>query len=67
VLDIVAPAGLWPFFVECGAPAPELRAPDQTQIPPDLPEIVARYDGAVLARRSPSGSATESSGSYSAS
>lgn len=48
VLDLVAPAGLWAFFAECGEPAAELRLPDEVQIPPALPEIVSRYDGAVL-------------------
>jgi quercetin dioxygenase-like cupin family protein len=48
VLDLVAPAGLWDFFAECGEPATELRLPDEIDIPADLPEIVARYDGAVL-------------------
>lgn len=48
LLDIITPAGLWDFFVECGEPATELRLPDGVNIPPDLPEIVARYGGAVL-------------------
>jgi quercetin dioxygenase-like cupin family protein len=48
VLSIVTPRKLWDFFVECGEPAPELRVPDSTVIPPDLPSIVARYDGVVL-------------------
>jgi quercetin dioxygenase-like cupin family protein len=48
VLDLVAPAGLWKFFIECGEPARELRMPDAVVIPPDLPEIVARHHGMVL-------------------
>ena len=48
VLDIIAPAGLWDFFVECGEPATELRLPDVVKIPPDLAEIVSRYNGKVL-------------------
>src|SRR4051794_10450090 len=48
VLDLVAPARLWDFFAECGGPAGELRLPDAVEIPPALPEIVGRYDGAVL-------------------
>jgi hypothetical protein len=48
VLDIIAPAGLWDFFVECGRPAPELRAPDGPELPGNLPEIVGRYRGRVL-------------------
>jgi quercetin dioxygenase-like cupin family protein len=48
MLDIIAPAGLWDFFVECGEPATELRLPDEIVVPPDLAEIVARYGGAVL-------------------
>jgi quercetin dioxygenase-like cupin family protein len=48
MLDIVTPAGLWDFFVECGEPATELRLPDGVKIPPDLPEIVARHGGKVL-------------------
>jgi mannose-6-phosphate isomerase-like protein (cupin superfamily) len=48
VLDILAPAGLWDFFVECGEPATELRVPDAVVVPPDLAEIVTRYDGKVL-------------------
>jgi quercetin dioxygenase-like cupin family protein len=48
LLDIIAPAGLWDFFVECGEPATELRLPDAVKIPPDLPEIASRYDGKVL-------------------
>jgi quercetin dioxygenase-like cupin family protein len=48
VLDIIAPAGLWDFFVECGRPAPEQRAPDGPELPGDLPEIVERYNGRVL-------------------
>lgn len=48
ILDIIAPAGLWDFFVECGEPATALRLPDAVTIPPDLAEIVARYNGKVL-------------------
>jgi quercetin dioxygenase-like cupin family protein len=48
VLDIIAPAGLWDFFVECGRPAPELRAPDGPELPADLAEIVTRHQGQVL-------------------
>lgn len=48
LLDIVTPAGLWDFFVECGEPATELRLPHGVRIPPDLAEIVERYDGKVL-------------------
>jgi quercetin dioxygenase-like cupin family protein len=48
VLNIVAPARLWEFFAECGVPAPELRLPDTIDIPQNLPEIVARYGGAVV-------------------
>jgi len=48
VLDLVAPAGLWDFFAECGEPATELRMPDSIDIPADLAEIVARYDGRVV-------------------
>ena len=48
MLDILTPAGLWDFFAECGEPARELRMPDQIQIPPNLPEIVARHDGKVV-------------------
>lgn len=48
MLDIVTPAGLWDFFVECGEPATELRLPDGVKIPPDLAEIVARHGGKVL-------------------
>jgi mannose-6-phosphate isomerase-like protein (cupin superfamily) len=48
VLNIVAPATLWEFFSEVGRPAPELRLPDEIDIPANLPEVVARYDGAVL-------------------
>ena len=48
MLDIIAPAGLWDFFSECGEPATELRLPDGVNIPPDLPEIVARHGGQVL-------------------
>jgi quercetin dioxygenase-like cupin family protein len=48
ILDIVTPARLWDFFAECGQPAAELRLPDTIDIPENLPEIVARYDGAVL-------------------
>ena len=48
VLDLVAPAGLWAFFTECGEPAPELRLPDEVAIPADLAEIVARHGGTVL-------------------
>jgi mannose-6-phosphate isomerase-like protein (cupin superfamily) len=48
VLDIITPAALWEFFAECGRPAPQLRLPDTIDIPEDLAEIVARYDGAVV-------------------
>ena len=48
MLDIVTPAGLWDFFVECGEPATALRLPDRIHIPPDLPEIVSRYNGKVV-------------------
>jgi quercetin dioxygenase-like cupin family protein len=48
LLNIVTPGRLWAFFTECGRPAPELRMPDEIDIPVDLPEIVARHDGAVL-------------------
>jgi quercetin dioxygenase-like cupin family protein len=48
VLDLVAPAGLWAFFAECGEPAAELRIPDEIVIPADLPEIVGRHGGSVL-------------------
>jgi mannose-6-phosphate isomerase-like protein (cupin superfamily) len=48
VLNIVAPARLWAFFSEVGEPAPELRLPDTIDIPATLPEVVARYGGAVL-------------------
>jgi quercetin dioxygenase-like cupin family protein len=48
VLDIIAPAGLWDFFVECGRPAPELRAPDGPEVPGNLAQIVDRYRGRVL-------------------
>jgi mannose-6-phosphate isomerase-like protein (cupin superfamily) len=48
VLDILAPAGLWDFFVECGEPATELRVPAAVVVPPDLAEIVTRYNGKVL-------------------
>jgi quercetin dioxygenase-like cupin family protein len=48
LLDIITPAGLWDFFVECGEPATELRLPDGVNIPPNLAEIVERYDGKVL-------------------
>ena len=48
ILDIVTPAGLWDFFSECGEPAAELRVPDAIRIPENLPEIVARYGGAVV-------------------
>jgi quercetin dioxygenase-like cupin family protein len=48
LLDIITPAGLWDFFVECGEPATELRLPDAVRVPPDLAEIVERYDGKVL-------------------
>jgi quercetin dioxygenase-like cupin family protein len=48
ILDIVSPAGLWDFFVECGEPATALRLPDAIHIPPNLPEIVARYEGKVV-------------------
>jgi len=48
MLDIIAPAGLWDFFSECGEPATELRLPDGVNIPPDLQEIVARHGGQVL-------------------
>ena len=47
-LSVVAPAGLWAFFVECGRPADELRLPDAVEIPADLPAIVARHGGTVL-------------------
>ena len=48
ILDIVTPAGLWDFFAEAGEPARELRLPDRIEIPPNLPELVARAGGAVL-------------------
>jgi len=48
VLDILTPAGLWDFFVEAGTPATELRLPDEIVVPPNLAEIVSRYDGKVL-------------------
>jgi len=48
ILDILTPAGLWDFFVECGEPATELRLPDAVNIPPDLAEIASRYNGKVL-------------------
>ena len=48
VVNLVAPAGLWAFFTECGEPAAELRLPDEIAIPADLPQIVARHDGVVL-------------------
>jgi quercetin dioxygenase-like cupin family protein len=48
ILDILTPAGLWDFFVECGEPATEMRLPDGVHIPPNLAEIVERYDGKVL-------------------
>ena len=48
LLDIITPAGLWDFFVECGEPATELRLPDGVNVPPDLAEIVARHGGKVL-------------------
>lgn len=48
LLDIIAPAGLWDFFAECGEPATELRLPDGVNVPSDLPEIVARHGGKVL-------------------
>ena len=48
ILDIVTPAGLWDFFRECGEPAAELHVPDEIRIPENLPEIVARYGGAVV-------------------
>jgi quercetin dioxygenase-like cupin family protein len=48
ILDILTPAGLWDFFVECGEPAAGLRVPDEIRIPPDLPEIVARHQGKLL-------------------
>jgi quercetin dioxygenase-like cupin family protein len=48
VLDLVAPAGLWAFFTECGEPAAELRLPDAIEIPADLAQIVARHGGTVL-------------------
>jgi len=48
ILDIIAPAGLWEFFTECGRPAPELALPPAVDIPADLPAIVARHGGAVL-------------------
>ena len=48
VLDLVAPAGLWAFFSECGEPAGELRVPDGIDIPADLAQIVARHGGTVL-------------------
>jgi len=48
ILDLIAPAGLWDFFVECGEPATETRLPDGVNIPPDLAEIVSRYNGKVL-------------------
>ena len=48
MLDIITPAGLWDFFAECGEPALQLRLPDAVTIPPDLPELVARYRGKVL-------------------
>jgi mannose-6-phosphate isomerase-like protein (cupin superfamily) len=65
ILDIVTPAGLWDFFTECGEPARELRLPDQIEIPGNLPDLVARYDGAVvgppLAAANGSGSVTPAS------
>ena len=48
MLDIVTPAGLWDFFAECGEPATQLRLPDTIHIPENLPELVSRYNGAVL-------------------
>jgi quercetin dioxygenase-like cupin family protein len=48
VLNIITPAGLWDFFAECGEPAKDLRLPDEIVIPPNLPELVARYNGQVL-------------------
>jgi quercetin dioxygenase-like cupin family protein len=48
VLDLVAPARLWDFFAACGEPARELRLPDTIEIPETLPQIVSRFDGAVL-------------------
>jgi quercetin dioxygenase-like cupin family protein len=48
ILDLIAPAGLWDFFVECGEPATGLRLPDEVRIPADLADIVSRYNGKVL-------------------
>jgi quercetin dioxygenase-like cupin family protein len=48
VLNIVAPARLWAFFSEVGEPAPRLTLPPTIDIPVTLPEVVARYGGAVL-------------------
>jgi quercetin dioxygenase-like cupin family protein len=48
ILDILTPAGLWDFFIECGEPATEMRLPDGVNIPTDLAEIVARHGGKVL-------------------
>lgn len=48
ILDILTPAGLWDFFVEAGEPAHELRLPDEVRIPPELPQLVAKANGAVL-------------------
>ena len=48
VLDLIAPGGLWAFFVECGEPAGALTLPPAVTIPGDLPAIVARHNGAVL-------------------
>jgi quercetin dioxygenase-like cupin family protein len=48
ILNLCTPGGLWAFFSDCGEPAPELRLPDEVQIPENLPELVARHGGAVL-------------------
>jgi mannose-6-phosphate isomerase-like protein (cupin superfamily) len=47
-LNVVAPAGLWRFFTECGEPAPEPTLPPEVRIPADLAAIVARHHGHVL-------------------
>jgi len=48
MLLIVAPAGQWDFFAECGEPAPAERLPDAIDIPADLADLIARHGGAVL-------------------
>jgi quercetin dioxygenase-like cupin family protein len=48
MLDIIAPAGLWEFFAECGEPATDMGMPDGIVVPPNLGEIVSRHGGAVL-------------------